>query len=344
MDDSPHINKWSDSPPTSSSDDKLKIRSHYIKSHAFNSVNNKDKDEHKEHEDKEMSRLHAISINDENTDGNIMPVPFHLSRHHLADHHEQNKKIKKNHDRHDDIDPAPTVSSISSMNPSPNRFDRHHRPMMRSTNFRSSNPSYSHHQNQQASARSNRESDKLQRRVQKLEQDILSKNIQHDIMVNKEEMMAKRLKTKDIRIKNLQNDINKLREQLTVKNETQESLMNEMTEIQEQNRGLSTKLRESGHGLGSTLTMDSKQNEDAMDSDTHHYKESMRDMLNNLQQAMHDLSVDVEHIKQHGVVDHNNHQDNTEETIVCFVLFFIFGHLAHLVPLRLVLLSKKFLK
>ena len=64
-------------------------------------------------------------------------------------------------------------------------------------------------------------------------------------MVNKEEMMVKRLKTKDIRIKNLQNDINKLRKQLTSKNESHENILNEINKLQQQNRSLNTKLRES---------------------------------------------------------------------------------------------------
>ena len=66
--------------------------------------------------------------------------------------------------------------------------------------------SFSNHQQNvenlnQSHSRSNTvNTDKLQRRLQKLEQDVLSKNIQHDIMVNKEEMMTKRLKLSVVRM------------------------------------------------------------------------------------------------------------------------------------------------
>ena len=64
-----------------------------------------------------------------------------------------------------------------------------------------------------------------------------------------------------------------------------------MSEIQQQNRGLTTKLRESAIGL------DFNQNDDAND-DEHNYQESMRDILNHLQQSLRDITSDVDYIKQ----------------------------------------------
>eukprot|EP01084_Bolivina_argentea_P106338 190312_1 len=229
-------------------------------------------------------------MNDENQDTN---APFHLSHHHLLEQNaaNQNKKLEISPTRPNFSSPQTQTSSsvassnhISSSSPyrhmmhssQPHRFHGH---MMQGHSHKYSRQHASH-------ARSTAH-DNLQRRVQKLEQDVLSKNIQHDIMVNKEEMMGKRLKTKDIRIKNLQNDINKLRDQLTSKNEAQDKLVNEMSELQQQNMGLSTKLRESNIGLNIS---------DA--DDTHHYNESMRDILNHIQQKMYQLTTDIQEMKQ----------------------------------------------
>merc|ERR1712154_248125 len=128
-----------------------------------------------------------------------------------------------------------------------------------------------------------RNNDKLQRKQPKMGQEILSKNIQHDILTNKEEMMATRSKTRDVRIENLQNDINKLRDQLSSKNEAMDNLINETNELQQQNRGLSTKLRESN------ITINDEE---------HSYNESMRDILKHLEQKLYDITNDINDIKQ----------------------------------------------
>merc|ERR1712130_582191 len=91
---------------------------------------------------------------------------------------------------------------------------------------------------------------------------------------NKEEMMATRSKTRDVRIENLQNDINKLRDQLSSKNEAMDNLINETNELQQINRGLSTKLRESN------ITIN---------DEDHSFNESMRDILKHLEQNINDI-------------------------------------------------------
>ena len=166
--------------------------------------------EHKEIE------IDEVDDHDENHDSN---APLYLSHHTLME------QQKKRHQRHasspqkvelsadfgnrrvssPELSPhisASDRSIVSSQHHlSPNHSARrlHHGSSSRSKNKYSKMLSSHHLRNPSSSSRyaQNNETDKLQRKLQKLEQDMLSKNIQHDIMVNKEEMMAKRIKLSD---------------------------------------------------------------------------------------------------------------------------------------------------
>ncbi|ETO08216.1 hypothetical protein RFI_29171 [Reticulomyxa filosa] len=71
----------------------------------------------------------------------------------------------------------------------------------------------------------------LQREVRKLEQELMSKTIAHDILSNRLEMLEKRLETKELRIKNLMSDINKIQIQITQKKENEIRMKEKVQEI-----------------------------------------------------------------------------------------------------------------